>query len=262
MIRHHANRDLFNYWNRLRADTPAPEQRLMDPALIGEALPDIFIIDVTDDGTYEIRLAGTRLCAFWGRELRGTDALSLWDGQDREGAEMLFFSIVEDAAVAVASHQMTNSKGRTIEMEMVAMPLTRRVGRKTVRRIIGAFVPWSTPFWMGMEPIVHQAIASVRMVWPENAPALVGREPFADIEAHLEAHLEAAAEGVVALHPAVFAGPVAAWPAPPVRAPDEIALGHAELGEEAINGMLVLQQRGHLRLLRGGGDREGGAGSD
>ncbi len=259
MIRHQANRDLFNYWNRLRADTPAPEQRLMDPALIGEALPDIFIIDVTDEGTYEIRLAGTRLCAFWGRELRGTDALSLWDGQDREGAEMLFFSIVEDAAVAVASHQMTNSKGRTIEMEMVAMPLTRRVGQKTVRRIIGAFVPWSTPFWMGMEPVVHQAIASVRMVWPENAPALAGREPFADIEAQLEA----AGDGVVALHPAVFAGPAAAArPAPSVLAPNEVALDDADPGDEAVNGMPVLQQRGHLTLLRGGGDREDGAESN
>lgn len=242
MIRHQANRDLFNYWNRLRADGPAPEQRLMDPALIGEALPDIFIVDVTAAGAYEIRLAGTRLCALWGRELRGTDALSLWDGQDREGAEMLFFSVLEDAAVAVASHQASTSKGRGLEMEMVAMPLTRRVGQKAVRRIIGSFVPWTTPFWVGMEPIAQQTITSVRMVWPENAPALEGREPFAAIDAQLNA----AADGVVPLHPGVGVPAPSAAP----------ALGASEEESPSLNGMPVLQRRAHLTLLQGGGTED------
>ena len=227
MIKHQANRAFFAYWNRLRAGQSAPEQRLMDPALIGEALPDIFIVDVSDDGAYEIRLAGTRLCAFWGRELRGEDALSLWQGQDREGAEMLLFSVLEDGAVAIATQEVTSGRGERLEMEMVDMPLVRHVGGRTVRRIIGAFVPFSCPYWMGADPIARQTIVSVRMVWPE-----IGEVPEA-------------------IAPARGPGRIASALARPV--PGGAPAGPGDM-PAALHGMPVLSRRAHLTLLRGGGE--------
>ena len=241
MIRHRANRDFFAYWNRLRAAGAAPEQRLMDPALIGAALPDIFIIDVPEPERYEIRLAGTRLCAFWGRELRGEDALSLWEGQDREGAEMLLFQVIEDAAVAVASHEATSARGERIEMEMVAMPLVRHLGGQEVRRIIGAFVPWSCPYWLGSDPLARQTIASVRLVWPDpDAPAA---PPLAATETRRRIASTLA-------RPAPRAAPE---PAP--RAAQQAHAGNTK----AVNGMPVLSRREHLTLLRGGSDEDGDA---
>ena len=212
MIKHQANREFFSYWNRLRAAGKAPEQRSMDPALIGDALPDVFILDVREPGHFEIRLAGTRLCAFWGRELRGEDILSLWQGRDREGAEMLLHAVLEDASVAIAALEGRTEAGHAVEMEMVAMPLLRRSGGHTTRRIIGALVPWTCPYWLGAEPLVRQEITSVRLVWPE-APA--------------------PGEAVSHAHAArLFAEPDDAAP--------------------SAHDLPVLQRRAHLTLLQGG----------
>ena len=236
MIRHRANRDFYTYWDRLRAAGTAPEQRLMDPALIGAALPDIFIVDVPEPGAYEIRLAGTRLCGFWGRELRGEDALALWEGQDREGAEMLLFQVVEDAAVAVASHEATSLRGERVELEMVAMPLVRHLGGQEVRRIIGAFVPWSSPYWLGSDPLARQRIVSVRMAWPDlGAPAAAPPQP-----------------SPLAIPSAI----ASALARPALRVVPHPAAAEAS----AVNGMPVLSRREHLTLLRGGTD-EGGCNS-
>lgn len=257
MIRHQANRDFFQYWNTIRAHAPAPEQKSMDPARIGEALPDVFIIDVAPTGAYEMRLAGTRLCAMWGTELRGMDALALWEGQDREGAEMLFHSVLEDGAVAVVSLEVANERGQTLDVEMVAMPLLRGSGRTPgrgpsdpapgVKRIIGAFTPWQQPFWLGQMPITRQRIVSVRMVWPEDAP-----------------HLNRLSLVAETMSPHAAPGPV-----DPSRADDRrgsrpsdtAATGADVLADpasrsfvpgDAVNGMPVLARRGHLTLLEGG----------
>lgn len=238
MIKTPANRDFYDYWNDLRlnaaAGRPAPEQRLMDPALIGDALADVFIIDAPSDGLYEMRLAGTRLCGLWGRELRGVNALSLWRGRDEEGARMMLHCVIEDAAVAVVSHRMTTASGRVIEAEMVAMPLDRLVNGKRIRRVIGAFTPWETPFWLGSDPIIEQSIVSVRMVWPDETPRL-------DDQAYEIAAVDDGAPrhaGRAALRPS--------------RARDGRV--ETEIAEGRLNGMPVLTRRAHLTLLAGGAD--------
>ena len=74
---------LFQYWNRLRAGRPAPKRTEIEPADIKTLLADTFILEKDTRGEAVFRLAGTRLCAIYGRELKGFAFASLWQEKDQ-----------------------------------------------------------------------------------------------------------------------------------------------------------------------------------
>lgn len=67
---------LFQYWNRLRGSRPAPQRSEIEPVDIKSLLADTFILESDARGEAIFRLAGTRLCATYGRELKGYSFLS------------------------------------------------------------------------------------------------------------------------------------------------------------------------------------------
>ena len=69
---------LFHYWDRLRSGRPAPQRAEIEPSDIKTLLADTFILERDTRGEAIFRLAGTRLCAMYGRELKGFLFPSLW----------------------------------------------------------------------------------------------------------------------------------------------------------------------------------------
>ena len=70
-MKHEKSTSLFQYWNRLRGNRPAPRRTEIEPADIKANLADTFILEQDTRGRPMFRLAGTRLCATFGRELKG-----------------------------------------------------------------------------------------------------------------------------------------------------------------------------------------------
>ena len=68
---------IFAYWDRLRGARSAPERGEIEPGAVRHALLDTFILENGADGL-TIRLAGTRLCALFGGELKDRSFNSLW----------------------------------------------------------------------------------------------------------------------------------------------------------------------------------------
>src|SRR5918998_5486764 len=77
-MKHATTRMVFSYWDSLRGERAAPERGEIEPGAIRHALADTFILELAPDRTAAIRLAGTRLCALFGRELRGKPFANLW----------------------------------------------------------------------------------------------------------------------------------------------------------------------------------------
>src|SRR5690606_38903850 len=88
-MRHEGTTDLFRYWNRLRDGRPAPKRTEIEPADIKTLLADTFILEKDVRGEAVFRLAGTRLCAIFGRELKGFAFTSLWAQKDERVAARL-----------------------------------------------------------------------------------------------------------------------------------------------------------------------------
>ena len=77
-MKHPSNRELFDYWNERRGHRLAPERADIEPSAIRKVLGDTFVLDTAAGGNNLFRIAGTRLCALFGRELKGESFLKLW----------------------------------------------------------------------------------------------------------------------------------------------------------------------------------------
>jgi len=163
-----ASRQVYDYWNRLRAGRAAPLRRELDPGDLKDMLPDIMILEQKDPLTYRFRLAGTRMCSYYGRELRGNNILDIWSRAERESIESLLFSVTEDAAAAVLGFSAFNDEEDGAAMEMLLLPLKHDSGSLT--RVFGSIVPLTPPDWLGDRPLVSHKVTSLRLLWPDDAP--------------------------------------------------------------------------------------------
>ena len=75
---------LYDYWNGLRGTRSAPDRRDIDPTRIREALSSTFILELSDRGEFDFRLAGSHICAAYARELKGRSFSRLWHQRDRD----------------------------------------------------------------------------------------------------------------------------------------------------------------------------------
>jgi hypothetical protein len=158
---------LFQYWNRLRDGRPAPRRTEIEPAHIKQLLADTFILEKDARGEAIFRLAGTRLCATYGRELKGYAFPLLWSHRDQRMIARLAHSAFHDKSVIVVTFDGTSEAGRSNPFEMVLLPLEGGLGSP---RSVGAITPGEKPYWLGADPIVECRVDSLRVVDPDREP--------------------------------------------------------------------------------------------
>src|SRR6267154_2402123 len=105
-----SSRELFGYWAARRGARPAPERGEIEPSAIRRALGDVFILEFERSDGHPFRLAGTRVCALFGRELKNEPFLNIWDARSRVSLANLLDVIADEASGVVAS-----VSGRTAE---------------------------------------------------------------------------------------------------------------------------------------------------
>lgn len=76
-MRHRSIKAVFDYWNTLRGNRPAPSRTEIDPRGIASELGDVFMLDGAA-GDYRFRLAGSRIVASLGQPLTGKRFDTLW----------------------------------------------------------------------------------------------------------------------------------------------------------------------------------------
>lgn len=172
-MKHENTRTLHNYWNRLRGRRTAPMRLEIDPGAIASILGNAFVLERVDPLTYRYRLAGTRVCAQHGAELRGTSFTALWCEKDRETIENLLFTATEDAAGALIGYNAHAGQGRIAPFEMLLLPLARDNG--VLDRVIGTTTPLGHTQWVGSIPVTRLDIKSIRLLWPDGLPG-AGRD--------------------------------------------------------------------------------------
>ncbi len=175
-MKHATSRELYDYWDRIREGEPAPRRSEIEPSDIRRILADTFILEVIDRERYQVRLAGTRMCALYGREIKGAEFLDFWSDDDRQAIATLATAVCEDAAGAVVSASLSSTRERPVSCEFLLLPL--RHGGPTYDRILGSCAALERPFWFGSEPIVRQRISSLRLIWPDDKPRFM--RPFTE----------------------------------------------------------------------------------
>lgn len=165
------NRDLFEYWNRQRGHRLAPERGDIEPEAIRHVLGDTFFLAANAAGSYPFRLAGTRLCALFGRELKTESFFGLWSQADQLTIHNLLKVVAEEKIGVVAQATGRTIEGTyTINLELLLLPLLQRALLDA--RVLGALVPHHVPYWIGARFIGPLALGAFRHVGSrlEQAP--------------------------------------------------------------------------------------------
>ncbi len=144
-------RQLYAYWDTIRNGRIAPQRSEIEPSRIANLLCETFIVERRGPLHFRFRLAGTRICDQFGRELRGADVLSLWSNEDRGALASLLRSIVDDGAVGNGTFSARTGTGRQAAFEIVLLPVINRGA--AIDRILGAVTAIEPPFWLGTEPL-------------------------------------------------------------------------------------------------------------
>lgn len=173
-MKHPGSIDLFHYWNRLRKNRRAPKRTEIEPVDIKTLLADTFILESDLRGEPVFRLAGTRLCATFGRELKGFSFPSLWRQKDRRLIARLVHGVFHSKSVVVLNFDGQTANGRSLRFEMLLLPLD---GGTENPRAMGVISPTDKPFWLGAEPVTDALIDSVRVVDPDREPMFLRNRP-------------------------------------------------------------------------------------
>jgi hypothetical protein len=161
-MKHAASRELYAYWEERRGQRPAPERADIEPGAIRAALSDTFILELDAADGHSFRLAGTRVCALFGRELKGESFVDLWDLGSRGPIADLLAISTDESVGTVAGVTAHSATGETLELELLLLPLGMR--RPRLARTIGILAPLKPPAWLGTSPIGALTLGSRRHV--------------------------------------------------------------------------------------------------
>ena len=179
---------LFQYWNRLRDGRPAPKRSEVEPADIKALLADTFILERDTRGEAVFRLAGTRLCAGYGRELKGFSFPSLWRDKDQRLVSRLIHGVFEQKSVVLITYEGFSRNGRSNRFELLALPLDGGVENP---RCLGVVSAVEKPFWLGADPITDALIDAIRVIDPDKEPMFLKNRPEISVPSLAPTELEA-----------------------------------------------------------------------
>lgn len=161
-MKHASTRMLFDHWNERRGWRPAPARSDIDPSDIRHVLSDTFMLAADFVNGIRFRLAGTRVCALFAREIKGEAFNSLWSEASREPLENLL-AVVLSENIGVVAGVLGHTQDKTeAELELLLLPLA--LDGRTRIRALGALAPLTPPYWLGERALTELDLRTFRHV--------------------------------------------------------------------------------------------------
>ena len=161
-MKHPSIRELFDYWNERRGKRAMPERADIEPSAIRGVLADTFILSFEPGFGHPFRIAGTRVCALFGRELKGEAFLDLFSRALRSEVRDLIAIIAHESIGVVASASELRMTGRGPSLELLLLPLGCD-GRANAR-LLGALAPSEAADWRGTRVLDRLALGTCRFL--------------------------------------------------------------------------------------------------
>lgn len=182
-MRHPATQALYDYWNEIRGDRPAPRRLEIQPARIAETLLDTFILERSDRSAFRFRLAGTRVAARFGLDLKSRDFLSCWGPADRSLLENHLSSITDLGRVGLFTGEAADGpQAAPYHFELLILPLVHT--GNAIDRLLCLLVPLETADETRKVSIGNLRLLAAEEIWPNGVP----QEPAALVDRQLPLH--------------------------------------------------------------------------
>lgn len=161
-MRHPSTKAVFAHWNERRGLRPAPERGDIDPIAIRHALGDTFMLAADFVDQLRFRLAGTRVCAMFCREIKGEVFGTLWDEQSRSLIDDLLETVTNENAGVVSGVRGYTDDDDIIDAELLLLPLAH-AGPARVRAL-GVLAPTASTYWLGTKPVTALELTTLRHI--------------------------------------------------------------------------------------------------
>src|ERR1700744_147151 len=121
-MKHPSNREFFAYGDDKRGGERAPERSAIEPGAVRELLGDIFVLSYDHDAGFPFRVAGTRVCALLGRDLKDKSFSALFAPECRREIDDIVSVVAEELLGAVAGIDATAADGSLAHLELLLLP--------------------------------------------------------------------------------------------------------------------------------------------
>ena len=166
-ILHPGSRHLFSYWEQLRAERACPTREDFEFAPVKNQMPDMIVIDRDFlRSSFKYRLAGSRACALFHRNLTATDVMSGWGRFESDVITRHLNTVLNQKQPAVIRMRLTTDDQNIVAAELIALPVTMR--GSTRMQIIGGLFPFRAAQSLAHNAIVAQELVSARVIWTEH----------------------------------------------------------------------------------------------
>ena len=172
-ILHPGSRALFRYWEAIRGEMSAPPRDWLDLKKIRPLVPFLFIIERKSGQDYVWRLAGTRVCEFWGTELTGKPAFPQGERFERETLNRLLDGVVDRHQPFVLRFRLNSLLGTNAAAEFIGLPLRARGSGATY--VFGVVMPFREVSRPRHDRITTFELSAARTIWTEPVPGAPGK---------------------------------------------------------------------------------------
>jgi hypothetical protein len=125
-MKHPSNREFYTYWNDKRGTARAPDRSEVEPSALRGLLGDIFVLSYDATGGHPFRVAGTRVCALLGCDLKDRGFSTLFAPGSRREIENIITVVAEETLPAVAGITATAQDGSPVPLELLLLPFNHR----------------------------------------------------------------------------------------------------------------------------------------
>src|SRR5260370_17159175 len=95
-MKHPSSREFFAYWDEKRGGANAPDRSEIEPGAVRELLGDIFVLSYDATAGHPFRVAGTRVCALAGCDLKDRSFSALFAPDARREIEDIITIVAEE----------------------------------------------------------------------------------------------------------------------------------------------------------------------
>jgi|SRR5882757_5396422 len=125
-MKHPSNREFFAYWDGKRGQARAPDRSEIEPSAVRGLLGDIFVLAYDHETGFPFRVAGTRVCALLGRDLKDCSFSALFAADNRREIEQIVTYVAEEMLPAIAGITATAQNGSRAHLELLLLPFNNR----------------------------------------------------------------------------------------------------------------------------------------
>jgi hypothetical protein len=141
-MKHPSSREFFTYWDEKRGAARAPDRSEIEPGAVRELLGDIFVLSYDAVAGHPFRVAGTRVCALVGRDLKDRSFSALFAADARREIENIIAVVAEEMLAAVAGITATSEDGSPAQLELLLLPFSARA--HTPLSLTGSIAPFES----------------------------------------------------------------------------------------------------------------------